>query len=37
MLGMEVVGAMGFEPMTSASRTQRANQTAPRPGHVLPL
>jgi hypothetical protein len=27
----EMVGAMGFEPMTPASRTLCADQTAPRP------
>jgi hypothetical protein len=27
----DVVGLPGFEPGTSASRTQRANQTAPQP------
>jgi hypothetical protein len=30
----ELVGALGFEPRTSASRTQRANQTAPRPDNI---
>jgi hypothetical protein len=32
------VGARGFEPPTSASRTLRANQTAPRPVvDIIPL
>ena len=29
------VGAGGFEPPTSASRTLRANQAAPRPEELL--
>ncbi len=30
-----MVGARGFEPPTSASRTLRANQTALRPASII--
>ena len=33
----ELVGAMGFEPMTPASRTLCADQTAPRPVCEAPI
>ncbi len=31
------IGATGFEPATSASRTQRSSQAEPRPVYVEPL
>ena len=33
--GIKLVGARGFEPPTSASRTLRANQAALRPASII--
>jgi hypothetical protein len=35
MVKLRVVGARGFEPPTSASRTPRANQAALRPVSII--